>query len=79
MVNNVNKIDFYDLYDMGYIWFNSQDVIDRLGNKAVRYTLEKRLTDQQKQELLQYDNVRINTCSYKYDHNIVYDTIILLD
>ena len=79
MENTVNKLDFYDLYEMGYVWFNSQDVIDRLGNKGVRYTLEKRLTDQQKQELLQYDNVRINTCSYKYDCNIVYDTIILLD
>ena len=74
-----NKLDFYDLYDLGYVWINCQNVIDKLGNSGVRYILKKRLTEKQKENLLQYDNVIISNCYYKYDHNIAYDTIILLD
>ena len=61
----------------GYHDFHRVKDVD--GNKGFRYILNKPLTDERRNQLYAFSNVRISSCVHKYAPEIRYDTVILLD
>ena len=69
-------VDYLDSIDNGYHAFSK--VSGEMGS-GYRYTLSNKLTQEQKDYLAQYSNVRIGDAKYKYAPEIKYDTVILLN
>ena len=56
------------------------EVIDKEGRHGVRFVLNSRLTDQEREELSAYDNfMGFGTCGYRYAPELGYDTVVFAD
>lgn len=75
------KMTAYDLLNMECYFFEERKVhrLDDKTIKGIRYTLDNRLTDEQKEIILSYKNTEVGTCHYRYAPEIKYDTVIILN
>lgn len=73
------KMNFWDFDKIGQCYHDFQRVSDNKGNEGYRYTLGKKLTQEQIDIIKSYKNTIISSCQHKYAPEIKYDTVIILD
>ena len=76
------KLNMYDIYDLGLVWFGSERVKYTINNKVVygtRYLLDKPINEKQLEFINNFKNVLLGNAIYKYANEIKYQTITLMD
>lgn len=81
MSRRKTKFTAFDLLNMGCYFFEEHKVYSKIDttNKGIRYTLDEKLTQEQKDKILAYKNTDIGTCHYRYAPELEYDTVIIMN
>lgn len=73
------KMLLSDMINNGINYFNFNRVKNNSGVRGWRYILDKPLTKEQITFILNFKNVVIGECNYKYAPELKYNTLIIFD